>query len=50
MHVDPALYESPDARNIELYSRLGYTIDGEEELPHGTVVYMSKPLMEIRSR
>ncbi len=36
--------------NIELYSRLGYTIDGEEELPHGTVVYMSKPLMEIRSR
>ena len=30
--------------NITLYTHFGYAIDGEEALPHGIAVFMSKPL------
>jgi ribosomal protein S18 acetylase RimI-like enzyme len=32
------------AENVQLYSRLGYRVDREEELKIGVAVHMSKPL------
>jgi ribosomal protein S18 acetylase RimI-like enzyme len=32
------------AENVQLYIRLGYRVDREEEVKGGTVVHMSKPL------
>ena len=32
------------AENVQLYLRLGYCVDREEEVKGGTVVHMSKPL------
>jgi ribosomal protein S18 acetylase RimI-like enzyme len=32
------------AENVELYRKLGYRVDREEELKHGVAVHMSKPV------
>jgi ribosomal protein S18 acetylase RimI-like enzyme len=36
------------AENVQLYSRLGYRVDREEELSDGIAVHMSKPVTDLQ--